>query len=120
MGILEETIVKAKDFAETVGEKGGEMFNIQKMKIEAAKINSQLSKEYEALGRFVYENIVNDTEPTEGTSDFVDEIAAKKSALSEVNAKIAYQKGMIVCAECHAANLADAVYCAKCGKHISK
>ena len=120
MGILEETIVKAKDFAETVGEKGGELFNVQKMKIEAARINSQLSKEYEALGRVVYESIINKTDLADGTSTFVDEIAAKKSALADVNSKIAEQKGMAVCSECKTANAADAAFCSKCGKAISK
>lgn len=118
MGFFEDTFVKAKDMFETVGDKGSEILSVQKLKIEAAKLNSQICKNFETLGRVVYCNIQNGCEADDGTEGLVDSIDTQESALEYINKKIADEKGLVVCEGCGANNPVDSLYCSKCGSAL--
>ena len=118
MGFFEDTFIKAKDVFETVGEKGGELLSVQKLKIEAAKAESQLSKNYATLGRVVYSNLKSGCDAGDGCDALVQAIDDDFATLETVKRQIADQKGMVVCSDCGDSNPNDALYCAKCGARL--
>ncbi len=118
MGFIEDTFVKAKDVFTSVGEKGSELLSVQKLKIEAAKKESQLSKNYATLGRVVYSNLKNGCEAGDGCAALVQTIDDNLAALTAIRKQIADQKGMVLCPECGDSNPNDSVYCSKCGAKL--
>lgn len=118
MGFFEDTFIKAKDVFETVGEKGGELISVQKLKIEAAKAESQISKNYATLGRVVYSNLKNGCAAGDGCDALVQAIDDDLAALETIQKKIADEKGLTFCPSCGDSNPNDAVYCSKCGAKL--
>ena len=119
MGIFEETVVKAKEIADLTGKKAGEIINIQKMRVSAATLNSQISKLYEVLGRLAYEAAKNGADTAAQSAQTIAEIDEKREELSELKAKIAEARGKRVCHACRADNSADALFCDKCGQKLT-
>lgn len=120
MGFFEDSIVKAKDIINTAGEKGGEILSVQKLKIESAKIEAQIAKDFETLGRVVYSNVQSGVEPNDGISGIIETLTEKQAALASVNKKIADQKGFAICEACGKTNEIDAVFCSHCGASLHK
>ncbi len=118
MGVFEDAIVKAKDIIDVTGQKVGEAIDIQKVKLQIARDKSEISKNYELLGRLYYSSVKKDNVEPEALSAVVDDIDICIDTLREHKAELAYAKGGIVCDECGAANEADSDYCRKCGKKL--
>lgn len=123
MGILEETAVKAKDAFDVVAKKTGEVWSAQKVKYNIASVNSQLSKDYETLGRICYEAL-GDENAKLGESEEVAElkasIAEKLEKIKDYEAQLDAAKKVAVCPDCGAKCAADAVFCSKCGKRLGE
>lgn len=119
MGIIEETAVKAKDAFDVVAKKTGEVLNVQKLKFNIASVNSQMSKDFETLGRLYFESIADsDDAVSEEVAQLKAAIIEKKAKIEEYEAEIEAQKKVVVCADCGAKNAADAVFCSTCGKKL--
>lgn len=56
MGILDDVVINAKTAAEAVGKKAGQIVDVSKLRFNVAELNAEISKRYEALGEYVYEN----------------------------------------------------------------
>lgn len=120
MGVLEDTVVKAKDVIDTVGKKSGDFISLQKLKIDVAKTNSLISKDFETLGRIVYTNMKNSAEPDDGTDEIVASIREHRKTLRELEKMISENKGTLLCAECGNTNPSEADFCSKCGSRLVK
>ena len=118
MGIFEETVVKAKEIADITGKKAGEIINLQKLRVSAATVSSQIAKLYEVLGRLHYDAVKSGT-TNMSEADTVAEIDEKRDELVELKSKIAQAKGKRICAACKAPNLAEAVFCHQCGQKLT-
>lgn len=118
MGVFEDTVVKAKEVIDITGKKAGEVITVQKLKVNAASISSQMSKDYEAIGRLAYDGIKKGEQNSEAIDAIVREIDEKREQLSNIQAEIAQTKGGAFCAKCGAANAADSAFCAKCGAKL--
>ena len=55
MALLDDLLVNAKSAAANVGKKTGELVDSAKLRFVIAEIRSELSKKYEALGRYIYD-----------------------------------------------------------------
>lgn len=141
MGIIEDTAVKAKDAFDVVAKKTGEVWSIQKLKYNIACINSQLSKDFETLGRMYFEQISAEDDGADKTAeaenpaetaenadgepknDSIEELKAaiieKKEKIKELEAMLDAQKKVLVCPVCLAKNSSDAAFCSKCGAKLS-
>lgn len=123
MGILEETAVKAKDAFDVVAKKTGEVWSAQKVKYNIASVNSQLSKDYETLGRICYEALGSDDTKlyeSEEAAELRASIDDKLEKIKEYEAQLDAAKKVTVCPDCGTKCAADAVFCSKCGKRLGK
>lgn len=118
MDFFEQTANKAKEVFDIVGKKTGEIVDLQKLKVSRSSILAKMSKEYEALGRIVYDNIKNGIDADSGTEERVANIDARINDLTLVDAKIAASKGTRICPTCSSPNDEDAVFCNKCAQKL--
>jgi len=112
---ISETV---RSTAETIGKKTVEVVDISKYKINAAEVNSEIKRRYEALGRIVYDAKTNGYLCDEIVEKNVKEIDVLYQRLNEINSKIAKIKNRVCCKNCGAINDKSSVYCSKCGKRI--
>ena len=88
MGVFEEVVINAKTAAATVGKKAERLVDISKLRLNSAEIESEITKKYEALGRFVYDSI---------------------------NEKINMLRKKVPCPVCGCQNDENALFCSHCG-----
>ena len=85
MGILDDVVINAKTAAEVVGKKAGQIMDVSKLRINVAELNAELSKRFEALGNYVYENcresLAEDAEAV-GKMAEIDELMSQRDALT--------------------------------------
>lgn len=117
MGFFDQTLNKAREIIDETSKIGAEVIEVQKLKFEAASLNSSIKKSYEVLGKYTYLSVINQEDNSESTQKLCEEITEKKEKLAELNKKIALAKGETICT-CGATNKTDAKYCAACGKEI--
>lgn len=118
MGVFEDTLVKAKELLDMTGDKVGEVIDTQKIKYNIARTNSELSKDYELLGRLYYSQLKKDNVDKEAIDGVIAEIELLKDNLRVYEIELTLSKGGCVCEECGSANGVDADFCAKCGKPL--
>lgn len=122
MGILEETAVKAKDAFDVVAKKTGEVWSVQKVKFNIASVNSQLSKDFETLGRICFEAFDSDEAKLdeESVAELKASIKEKLEKIKEYEDRLDAQKKVVICPDCGAKCPVEAVFCSKCGKRLGE
>ena len=119
MGIIEDPAIKARDAFDVVAKKTGEVYTVQKLKFTIASLNSQLSKDFETLGRLYYESMKDENaDISDSVKDIVEQIEQKKQNIAEYEAEIEVQKKVSICPQCGGKNASDALFCNKCGKKL--
>lgn len=119
MGILDDVVINAKSAAEAVGKKAGQLVDASKLRINAAELNSEISKRYEALGEYVYETcrekLAGDAEIV-GKLAEIDELKAQHAAVTK---ELVDKQNKIVCPTCGKQSPIAAQYCSNCGAKLS-
>lgn len=118
MGFFEDTFVKAREVIDVAGKKTSEAIAVQKLKVNAASLQSQIAKDYEALGRLAYSASREGTACEEAADELMAEIDGKRVRLKNIQAQIAHARGNRICTSCGAANAPGAVFCNKCGEKL--
>ncbi|MBQ7129288.1 MAG: zinc ribbon domain-containing protein [Clostridia bacterium] len=118
MGLFEETVVKAKDAFDVAAKKTNEVISIQKLKISAARVESQISKDYEILGRMFFDEKANDEELSESYKTVIEGIKDSREELEAIKAQIDEQKRTKKCTKCGAKNSDTSKYCGECGEKL--
>lgn len=118
MGFFEDSVIMAKEFIDATGKKGGELVETQKIKLAIAKFRSQLSEDYQTLGRLAYDAAKNGTDIDEVHAAIVLSIDEKLEKVARLQEKLAGVKGMKICSECGYSNPSTAGYCCRCGKKL--
>jgi rRNA maturation endonuclease Nob1 len=115
MGVLDDVVHSAKNAADFLGNKTGEIVEITKLRTSIAEVESKLYKEYQSLGKFAYD-------AHKSNSDFNEIITEKSAAIDELNAQLAELnlklsdlKGEIKCEVCGTINDENSNFCKKCG-----
>lgn len=114
MADLNEILDKAKDLAQTAGEKSQELYQISKLKMEITQLKMKVDKNYNAIGKTVYEK----TKAQEALPDFaarIEEIDLLKADIEEKKDIISSIKNTVRCASCGADVSEDDPFCPKCG-----
>ncbi|MBQ4155244.1 MAG: zinc ribbon domain-containing protein [Clostridia bacterium] len=117
MGFFEEAIVKAKEVYDVAAKKTSEVVSVQKLKLKATQVNSQLSKDFETLGRLYYEKVKESGENIEYVELF-DSIDSKFDELEQIEDEINEQKKTKTCSNCGAKNSETAAFCNNCGTQL--
>ena len=117
MGFFEEAIVKVKEVYDVAAKKTSEVVSVQKLKLKATQVNSQLSKDFETLGRLYYEN-VKESDATPEYIELFDSIDSKFDELEQIENEINEQKKTKICSNCGAKNVETAAFCNNCGAEL--
>ena len=118
MGIFDDVVINAKSAAEAVGRKAGQLVDVSKLRIGAAEVNAEITKRYEILGQYVYDNcrqaLAIDPEAV-GKMTEIDELKAQATAIAkELNDKT----NKLACPVCgKLCNNVDA-FCSGCGAKL--
>ena len=118
MVFLEDSLIVAKEWIDAAGKKGGELAETQKIKMTIAKFRSQLTQDYQTLGRLAYDAAKNGTDTDEVYAAIVLSIDEKLEKVERLQAKLADVKGMKMCGECGHQNPPASDYCCRCGKKL--
>ena len=118
MGFMDDFFDKAKYVAVKAGEKTGELVEVSRLKLACVGLNTNLEKQYQKLGRIVYEMVKKEANNEEAVFQCVDEIDGLLQELREISGKLDGVKGN-VCSVCGKANLEDAVFCSYCGASLT-
>lgn len=118
MGIFDDVVINAKSAAEAVGRKAGQLVDVSKLRIGAAEVNAELTKRYEVLGQYVYENcraaLAGDPEAV-GKMTEIDDLKAQAAAIAkELNDK----QNKVVCPGCGKQCSNTAAFCSACGAKL--
>lgn len=120
MGFFEDSYISAKSLFDTAVKKAGDSIEIQKIRIEIAKLQSAITSDYSKLGELYYAELKGAQKDEEAVNTVVSEIELKKQKLEEQNVKLAEARNSIVCEKCGRANSYDARFCSGCGSEINK
>jgi len=120
MGILEDVVINAKTAANVVGKKAGEFVDVSKLRINAADLNNEINKKFQALGRLVYSEKKEKGETQALQNECVDAIADLYEQLDAINAQLVAMRHRKVCQNCKKENPQEAVYCSACGTLLDK
>lgn len=115
MGVFEDVVINARAAATNVGKKAERLVDISKLRLNAAEINGDITKKYEALGRLVYDSVKADAKPEKLAEEYIAEIDGLYQRLDEVNEKINALRNKTACPVCGTQNADDALFCSQCG-----
>ena len=119
MGILDDVVINAKTAAEAVGKKAGQIVDVSKLRINAAELNAEISKRYEALGEYVYEScrerLAEDAEAV-GKMAEIDELGNQRNTVTN---ELVDNQNKVVCPVCGKQSPITAQYCSNCGAKLT-
>lgn len=118
MAFFDETFQNAKKVYELLENKTVTTVEIQKLKLKAIKINSELSKIYEKLGKLYVKELKFRDDLPEDLAEILQSVASKKAEIETIKEQIAAFKGGVACGECGYLNDDNVDYCAKCGAEL--
>lgn len=119
MGLFEDVVVNAKTAVNVVGKKASQIVDISKLRISAADLNNEISKQYEAIGRTVYEAKKTGNDTSDLIAESVAAIDDLYEQLDAVNGLLASARAKMVCKNCGQENAQGSVFCCKCGQKLS-
>lgn len=120
MGLLEDVVVNAKSAVSTVGKKAGQIVDISKLRLNAADLNSEISKRFEALGRVIYDAKKTGNSADDLAGECIAAIDELYEQLDAVNEQLSALRKKCICKGCGEENSQSAVYCSKCGRKLSE
>ncbi len=118
MDIIDNVVNSTLNAANAVSRTSKNLIEISRLRLNAAELNSEIAKKYEALGRLVYDAHIDSIDVSDMISECVENINAAYRRLDEVNEKIATTMKRRRCSSCSAVNSKDALYCNRCGKRM--
>ena len=118
MAFFDETFQNAKKVYELFENKTITTVEVQKLKLKALKIDNELSKIYEKLGRLYVKELKFRENLPEELALILESVAAKKAEIETIKEQIAAFKGGVACGECGYLNDSNVDYCAKCGAEL--
>lgn len=120
MGILDDVVINAKSAAEAVGKKAGQLVDVSKLRISVAEINSEMSKRFQALGQYVYENardgLAEDAEAV-GKMAEIDELSAQLAAVVK---ELGDKQNKTICPVCGKQCATCDRFCSVCGTKLGE
>lgn len=115
MSFVDKVIHSAKNMANAASEKAGEVYEIGKLRLALASLNSDLDAAYTQLGRLEYDARRNKNDNTVLIEACLAEIDSIQQDMDSLTQEIAEATGERVCPHCAESVAADAAYCPKCG-----
>lgn len=116
MTIFDDILATAKSAADVVGKKAVLVKELSRLRLTMAELNKEISRNFEALGRLVYDASKSGNSYDVNDSVLaIDELYEELSALSEELNRL---RGRTVCPCCGHENVLGATFCNKCGTRL--
>ncbi len=118
MTTFEDILAKARDIAESVKDKTGEIVDKTKLKLAIGDLEKKLAATFEGIGRLVYDAEIAGEDIAQLKTDAFDTVKELQAELATLQAKLYDLEGVACCNTCGAPNEKDATFCKKCGKPL--
>ncbi|WP_099204146.1 zinc ribbon domain-containing protein [Scatolibacter rhodanostii] len=118
MGFIDDVVVNAKSAAEIVGKTAGKIVDVSKLKINSAEVNADIKEEFEALGRYVYENArVFHSDDVEMAAKMA-RIDVLKEQASSIQKELLDKQNKTSCPSCGKMSPVGVSFCSVCGTKL--
>lgn len=118
MDFLDDVVYGAKNAASAVSKASKDIVDVSRLRLNASELRGDITKQYEALGRLVYDAKKDGTDVSDMVDECVANIDTMYKRLVEIKEKIATTMNRRRCPSCGAVNTKEAIYCNRCGKRI--
>ena len=119
MGILDDVVINAKSAAEAVGKKASQFVDASKLRIAAAELSADISKQYEALGQLVHENYREKLAGDEALNLILSEIDELKEQHAVITKELNDKQNKVVCPTCGKRSSNTVKFCSNCGTQLA-
>ena len=122
MANFDSFVQKTKAVAERAGQKTGELFELSKVNVNLIKLENDLDKLYQNIGKYICDN----KEKGEALAadnllcNYLRQVEQMQKVIEEKKLEKADLKNKTQCAACGAYNEKEAEYCSACGVKLSK
>lgn len=117
MPTFDEIMNKAKELAQTAGDKSQEVYAVAKAKIEISDLERKIQKNFASIGKTFYE-CEKSGEAMPDTSALIEEIDLLKKEIEDKESEICKVKSNAVCPNCGADIVSGNDFCPKCGSKL--
>ncbi len=100
MGILDDVVINAKSVAEAVGRKAGQIVDVSKLRVGVAEVNAEITKRYQTLGQYVYENSREALAADPEAMGKMAELDGLQEQLFAINKELTDKQNKTVCPTC--------------------
>ena len=119
MGILDDVVINAKSVAEAVGRKAGQIVDVSKLRVGAAEVNAEITKRYQTLGQYVYENCGDTLSADPEAVGKMAELDELKSQAAAIAKELGDKQNKLVCPSCGKQCSNTAAFCSNCGAKLT-
>lgn len=118
MGILDDVVINAKSVAEAVGRKAGQLVDVSKLHVGAAEVNAEITKRYQTLGQYVYENNREALAADPEAMGQMAEVDALQAQLAAITKELNDKQNKTVCPACGKQCSNTDAFCSGCGAKL--
>ena len=118
MGLFEDAVVKAKDVFDVAAKKTNDVVSLQKLKFKVSQVNSQLSKDFETLGRLYFEKVKESDEEIADFKEIIEAIETGFDEIENLEKEIDSQRNNVTCQKCGSKNPDSSAFCSNCGEKL--
>ncbi len=104
--------------AEVVAQKTEETVEVQKLKVKIYGLNRENKKDFEAIGKLVYQQFQKEGSTADAYAELCEQIQTRDEDITTYKEQIAQLRGLDVCWQCKAHLEKGQLYCPKCGAKV--
>lgn len=120
MGIIDDVVVNAKSAAEAVGKKAEQIVDLSKLRANAAEVNSEITRRYQVLGQFIYENCREELGENVEVTGKISELDALREQQEVIAKTLIEKQNKALCPTCGKLSPSAATYCSVCGSKLGE
>lgn len=118
MSLIDDVIVNTAAALDTVGKVANEVVDRSKVRVSSAELKNKISKQFETLGRYVYDTNLSGSTDQNVVNEYVSSISVLINELKSLQDSLTAESGKIICPKCCCKNSVDSLFCKKCGASL--
>lgn len=118
MSLFDDIIVNTGAALGAVGQIASEVVDKSKVKISSTELKAKINKEFEKLGRYIYDTDSAGTTDENVVKGYINNISVLISELKSLQDSLTSDNVRMVCPKCCTKNSVDSLFCKKCGTSL--
>ena len=118
MSLFDDVIVNAAAAVDTFGKVAGDVVDRSRARVSSAELKGKINKQFETLGRYIYDTSVSGTTDQSVVDEYVSNISVLIGELKSLQDTLTADLGRIICPKCCTKNSVDSLFCKKCGSTL--